>query len=182
MPTLNLLVQDAISGQIQLPAGAADQGLHFLIPGNGTPGVQIADRPQGDYLAALIMIGGRWIILTPHGDGVVQVNQAPIIGLKVLDHRDYILIGSLRLQFIAEVIEVLPGASPLVRDEHRCPGCKRRFQAGDQVIYCPRCELAHHYGAGAGHADCWRELKRCGSRPWCGYLVPQETTVNEQGS
>ncbi len=71
-----------------------------------------------------------------------------------------LLRGSGRLETIWGAIDMAKTEQLLVLPaEHRlvgtqCIACQHKFEAGDEVVLCPRCKSPHH-------ADCWREAAGC---------------------
>ncbi len=155
-------------GEISLPRGGEAV---YLVAG-GAPGSleAVAQRPKS-YLAALLQAGGHWFVLAPPGGDGLTVDGVEVPSLKILDDQSVLAVRGLELRLAERVEEVLATGAPLVLQGKICPWCQRPFAAGDSVIYCPTstCRLAHH-------ADCLRRGKRCGSYPFCGYILPQEGT------
>jgi hypothetical protein len=86
-------------------------------------------------------------------------------GLRVLEHKDEILVGSARLFFSAE-------SAPVVVAFHleagakapTCPVCRGPLKDGDQAVRCPGCSRWYHQldaveGRPAKH--CWTYAETC---------------------
>ena len=164
MASFEVLIQGKIASQLPLPEGEQPSQLQFLVLADESQSLKLMSQSPNEYLAAIMMAGGRWVLMAPPGNNTISVNQAPVIALKILDHGDQVEVGGLQLRFIAEVTETLTADSTLIREGKACPWCQVSFEVGDQVVFCPRCGLGHH-------AQCWDESGKCGSYPFCGYIV-----------
>ncbi len=93
-----------------------------------------------------------------------RVNGRGVVCLKILRHRDNILLGDAKLVFWEmRVRDVTPGS---LLEKKTCLVCYDMLQPGDQAVECPRCLAPHH-------KECWFYLTTC-SYYGCGYPV-QET-------
>ena len=96
----------------------------------------------------------------------VLVNGVPIAGgLRILEHRDEIVVGGSRLLYSEESVPEIttaqagPGARPL-----RCSLCRGTIENGMTIVRCPRClRLFHQSDAGpdAPERHCWTYSERC---------------------
>jgi hypothetical protein len=141
-----------------------DGGWHSLPLGEGAsataedvPGVRFFRYRRGPE-------GGTVLIVRP-GERV-WVNGQPVLGgLRVLQHRDEILAGRVRLYFSAEttplvvVFRLKQGArSPT------CPVCRGAIKDGDLVVQCPGCSRWYHQLEAAGDRPakkCWTYAETC---------------------
>jgi hypothetical protein len=99
--------------------------------------------------ARLLTVGDgpdRAAVLLVRPGAAVRVNGQPVLGgLRLLAHRDEILIGRLRCFYSAESTP-LPapyrheggGRRPL------CPVCRGPVQDGERAVRCPGCGRWHH--------------------------------------
>jgi hypothetical protein len=122
----------------------------------------------------------RTALVLPAG-AAARVNGRPVLGgLRVLEHKDEVLIGRSRLFYSAESTPVVvvyrraEGARsptcPLCRGPVRdgdlavqCPGCGRWFHQGDKPCwtYAPTCRFCDHPTALGGEAG-WRPEREDG--------------------
>ena len=126
----------------------------------------------GDGLGANVRVvsfgrgaeGGAGLLVRP---GVtVRVNGHPVPGgFRVLEHRDEILIGSLRVFYSAESI---PESTVfrLGAEARRptCPLCRGPVQDGDQAVQCPGCGRWFHQREGSEEQrakTCWTYSPTC---------------------
>lgn len=108
--------------------------------------------------------GGMGLLVRP---GLpVRVNGQPVLGgLRVLDHRDEILVGPRRFFFSAESTPV----RVLFRlDEGQrpptCPVCRGVLHEGDQAVCCPGCDRWYHQveaEPGRRARPCWTYAESC---------------------
>ncbi len=163
MATLQVIVGGETTASLELPSGNRPQ-LRFLWrdPADGALAL-LAKRPQ-TLLAAFQRDRRQWLVLSPP-DASLTVNRRPVIGLKVLDHEDEVEVDDIRLRLVAMSREHLAGGASLIARNKACPVCLDHFAEGDEVAYCPNCELAHHEACLRGHG-------RCASYPFDGYTVP----------
>jgi hypothetical protein len=100
-------------------------------------------------------------------DGVsARVNGRPVPGgLRVLEHRDELLLGQERLFYSAE-------STPLVVAFHNaagnraptCPLCRGPIRDGQQAVQCPGCARWFHQIAATSDAPgkpCWTYAETC---------------------
>ncbi|GEM_PF-1475087 len=175
MASFEVLIQGKIASQLPLPEDEQPSRLQFLALADESQSLKLTSQPPSEYLAAIMRASGRWVLMAPPGNNAISVNQVPIISLKVLDHGDNIDIADIHLHLIEERSEILTEDAPLIQQEEKCPVCKEHFNAGDRVIYCPRCQLAYHFGTSKQHDDCWHYLDKCASHPFCGYIIHDES-------
>ncbi len=96
----------------------------------------------------------------------VRVNGSLVVGgLRVLQHKDEIRIGSQQLFFSAESVPVAEeyrhegsGRRP------RCPVCRAAVQDGQTVVRCPGCSRLYHQIEATGDSPekpCWTYSPSC---------------------
>jgi hypothetical protein len=97
---------------------------------------------------------------------LVRVNGRPVLGgLRVLEHRDELLLGQERLFYSAE-------STPLVVAFHNaaggrsptCPLCRGPIRDGEQAVQCPGCARWFHQIAATTDAPgkpCWTYAETC---------------------
>jgi hypothetical protein len=121
------------------------------------------DRRPREYACVLTECAGRWILFARPGSNAVKLNGVTVLGFKILRHGDEVSITGARLAFSEESPETLTAhAAPVLRGR-LCPVCMDGFEAGMEVMSCPRCRTAHHF-------DCWT-AHGCAAHPTCGYIV-----------
>jgi len=105
-------------------------------------------------------------VLLARADAAVRVNGQPLVGgMRVLSHRDEILVGARRFYFSAESTPVrapfqLEGTSrrPV------CPVCRGPLKDGDLAVACPGCGRWHHQAdavEGQRTRACWTYATEC---------------------
>lgn len=112
---------------------------------------------------AVIMrsVVGRLPIIVNLAGQQTRVNGRPVVSLQVLHQRDEIQLGNLSLKMWELRITVLQAGDPVIKQ--LCLICRRKFLAGDDVFFCPRC-------ATPCHRDCWFATRNCPSYT-CEYPV-----------
>jgi hypothetical protein len=166
MPTFEFVGQDGQTVYIRLAEG---DGVPLYLQGwaDGEAPSFVTSQPP-NYPMVVMQLGGRWVLMAPGRESVL-LNACPVVGFKVLNHSDRVEVLGRQLRFSAEEILVVRPDSPLIQERKACPICKNDFEVDQQVIFCPRCSLPHHH-------ECWYYNGRCGSYPFCGYVVRQEAT------
>jgi hypothetical protein len=135
----------------QLPLNAAPPlGLRFCPFGRG------ADR-------------GMALLLAP--DVRVWVNGLPVLGgLRVLEHKDEILLAGARLYFSAEATPVIATFQNRAGERiPSCPICRGQLKEGDAAVQCPGCGRWHHQlpaADGKPAKACWTYAATC---RFCGH-------------
>ncbi len=104
-------------------------------------------------------------LLLPLGERAWVNGQPVISGLKVLEHRDEILIGSQTLYFSAESTPV-PVEYRLPEDQRRprCTLCRMAIEDSQTAVACPRCgRWFHELDAIDDQPEkkCWTYKDRC---------------------
>ena len=94
------------------------------------------------------------------------VNGQPVLGgLRILAHKDEILLGRSRLFFSAEAVPILArfrreaGARAPT-----CPTCRGPLQDGEEAVQCPGCRRWYHQLGASGDAKakpCWTYAPTC---------------------
>jgi hypothetical protein len=153
---------------LPLPVDEAAAQLQFLVPAAGSSAELTTTRPDR-FLASLLLVADRWVVLAAPGDEALAVNRVAVIGFKVLDHGDLIETSGLHLRLSEQRTEELAPGARLIQQRKACPVCQRELAPGDRVVYCPRCNLAHHTAGSSQHDDCWSWNGRCASSPFCGF-------------
>jgi uncharacterized C2H2 Zn-finger protein len=93
-------------------------------------------------------------------EGDVSVNGVPVVGFRVLRHRDQIQLSQEQFIFVEAVFE---SADQECKNE-ACVTCGMPFEEGEKIVRCPKCgDLYHH--------DCWLGLDVCGRGRECAYPV-----------
>src|SRR4051812_28999440 len=90
----------------------------------------------------------------------VRVNGEPVLGgLRLLDHRDEILVGGVRLLFSAETVpEVVSFTASEGMRTPVCPVCRGPVRAGLLAVQCPGCGRWCHMLEGR---PCWTYAPTC---------------------
>jgi hypothetical protein len=117
------------------------------------PGVGVAPMRQG--AALLVRPGVR-----------VRVNGEPVLGgLRLLEHKDELLVGTRRLFFSAEttpvvvIFQLAAGQRAVV-----CPICRGPVRAGMQTVQCPGCGRWFHQREATADQPakpCWTYAPTC---------------------
>ena len=129
-----------------------------------TPGQWLATRELSQEGVGLVELPGAALLLVRPGVRV-RINGEPVPGgVRVLDHRDEILVGADRLLFSAQSAPLIttfalapeqrPPVCPICRGPVRdgmptvaCPGCGRWFHQLDEKpcwTYAPTCRFCQH--------------------------------------
>jgi Prokaryotic RING finger family 1 len=98
----------------------------------------------------------QWLCLASSDDCLLRVNGDPVIGFRILAHRDVVEVAGARVFFSAE-------ATAHVETYHgppgkRCPRCMLELQADDPVVRCPGCGTMHHLRP---ERKCWIYGPKC---------------------
>lgn len=103
-----------------------------------------------------------------------RVNGEPVLGgLRLLEHRDEILLGPVRLYFSAQTAPVRVAFH--LRDGERppvCPLCRGPVREGMQAVQCPGCSRWFHQldaTAEAAARPCWTYAPTC---RFCNHPTP----------
>ena len=88
------------------------------------------------------------------------VNERPIVGIQTLRQRDTLRLAQARLSLCEVRIICLEAGNRSIGRE--CQICTDTFEEGQQVIYCPHCELAYH-------RECWLQVVGKCANFDCGY-------------
>jgi hypothetical protein len=146
---------------LQAAANTSDSGPQVLAD-DGLPGVRIVPFRDGNRPGHVLMA---------RGDASVRVNGADVVGgLRVLEHKDELIVGGRRLYFSAEsqpVVEVYQHDGS--RRRPRCPICRAEIQDGQTIVRCPGCSRIYHQIEAAGDAPakpCWTYAPTC---RFCGH-------------
>jgi uncharacterized C2H2 Zn-finger protein len=93
-------------------------------------------------------------------DGKVSVNDVPVVGFRVLRHRDWIQLESERFIFIEVIFEIADQEC----EDQACVVCGMPFDDCEEIVRCPKCSDLYH-------RDCWTVLDLCGRGRECAYPV-----------
>jgi hypothetical protein len=123
----------------------------------GLPGIALFGLAQGAERGALLMASpGIW----------VRVNGLPLLGgLRVLDHKDEVLLGNGRLYFSLETTPLI--ASYRIPEGSRaaiCPICRGPIKDGAAAVQCPGCARWFHQAEAADDKPakpCWTYAPTC---------------------
>jgi hypothetical protein len=128
----------------------------------GVPGIALFGLTQGAQRGALLMVRpGVW----------VRVNGLPVLGgARVLEHKDEVLVGSVRLCFSAESAPVLKIYKvPEGGRASVCPICRGPIKDGMTAVQCPGCGRWFHQleaADGKPAKPCWTYAPTC---RFCGH-------------
>jgi Prokaryotic RING finger family 1 len=169
MAQLQVEIEGGDGGSLGLPADETPPRLQYLFHSGAEGGAQLTAARPNRFLASLLLVADRWVVLAPPSGEGLAVNRVAVIGFKALDHGDVVELAGLRLRLSEQRTEALVAGARLIEQRKACPVCQREFAPGDRVLYCPRCKLAHHTAGSPLHEDCWSWNGRCASRPFCGF-------------
>jgi hypothetical protein len=123
----------------------------------GVPGLRVFRFGQG---------GDRGVGLLVRAGTAAFVNGEPLLGrFRVLEHKDEVLVGRLRLYFSSEsapvvaVFRAQPAARPCT-----CPVCRGVLKDGDTAVQCPGCSRWFHQleaAEGRPARRCWSFAAQC---------------------
>jgi hypothetical protein len=142
--------------------------LQYLARAAAAGGAVLTGTRPKHAAACLLPVADCWVLLATAEDETLTVNQLAVVGFKILEHGDTIQLPDLRLRLSEERIEVLTPEARLIQQKKACPVCQRDFAPGDRVLYCARCNLAHHTSGSPQHDDCLSFNGKCASSPFCG--------------
>ncbi len=139
------------------------------------PGAEPSQAPAPAVVAG-VSAGGRlprWLLLGPRSAGVSINGRPALLGIRVLENRDRIVVdcateASPREYYFSteEPAAIEPFSGPPVL----CPRCKTPIEPGDPAVRCPVCGFWHHQiePSAQAHPDepsrqrpCWTYLDRC---------------------
>lgn len=98
----------------------------------------------------------QWLCLATSDALAPRVNGDPVIGFRILAHRDVVEVAGTRLIFSTEtpaVVETFAGPPGV-----RCPRCQLELAAGELMVRCPACGTIHHALA---DRPCWTYSPKC---------------------
>lgn len=108
----------------------------------------------------------RGAVLMVHPGVWVRINGQPVLGgVRVLDHKDEILLAETRLYFSMEATPLVvlyrpaEGSRPPI-----CPICRGPIRDGMQAVQCPGCGRWFHQLAADGDRpakSCWTYAPTC---------------------
>lgn len=145
---------------LPLPPGKVLTG-----PELGAEGVQLVALTQGGERGAILMVRpGLW----------ARVNGQPVLGgLRVLEHRDEVLVGDARLFFSLETTPtVVVFQAPAGTRPPTCPVCRGPIVDGSQAVQCPGCGRWFHQADavdGRPAKPCWTYAPTC---RFCAHPTP----------
>jgi hypothetical protein len=129
--------------------------------------------PIGDGAGGLAIHGIRFVRFARGADRAhallampettVWVNGQPVLGgLRVLDHKDEVLLGTTRLFFSAESTPVAATYSPTLGTRTpTCPVCRGPVRAGERAVQCPGCSRWFHQFDAVEAKQCWTYAATC---------------------
>jgi hypothetical protein len=96
----------------------------------------------------------------------VRVNGQPVLGgLRVLEHRDEVLLPAARLFFSVETTPRVVTYQPAAGERApTCPICRGPIRQGMQAVQCPGCGRWFHQGEAADGKPgkpCWTYVPTC---------------------
>jgi hypothetical protein len=122
-------------------------------------------------------MGGNVVLSVPSQP--LFVNRCKVTLFKIVREGDILTFGSTEFHFHEISKAILTSESDSVVQQQRCTICRKLFKAGDEVVYCPKCNRMYHQ-------HCWAYQKgRCPNR-FCQYQAlwnePDKLTENQQAS
>jgi hypothetical protein len=95
----------------------------------------------------------------------VRVNGSVVLGgLRVLRHKDELLVGSRRMYFSAETVPVVHAFQTDGSRLPRCVVCRGEIQDGAAAVRCPGCSRLYHQIDAVGDSQgqkCWTYSATC---------------------
>lgn len=118
---------------------------------------EIVDRfPDLPFQLVGIACDGRYetALLATDRQAIVINGESIIGGLRILQHRDEILVGRRRMYFSFESTPIVTVyAPPSDEPRVRCPVCRSALERGQVVVSCPGCRRMYHHAVTAGPDD-----------------------------
>lgn len=143
----------------------------------------IRGRPYADELPEL---SGIAVVPLKQGAALftrkgvhVRVNGEPVLGgLRVLEHKDEVLVGSERLFYSAEVTPLVVTFRPDAGERIPvCPVCRGPVRDGMQAVECPGCGRWFHQRPVSGDQPakpCWTYAPTC---RFCNHPTPLDVSA-----
>jgi hypothetical protein len=128
------------------------------------PAWAVADRENAPAILHRLADGRRWVLLARPGTDVFINGQSQFAGLRLLQHKDEILVNRSRFFFSTERLpQVQP--FPALGREILCPRCQRPIETSTPAVCCPNCDTWCH---SSEENPCWLYAQTC---PICSQLT-----------
>ena len=124
--------------------------------------------PSGRTLAGEeLAISGVAFVPLPRGQAALlarpgvraRVNGEPVVGgCRLLDHKDEVLVGPVRLVFSGESAPVVTPYAGAGQRAPTCPVCRGVVREGTPAVQCPGCGRWFHQH---GEKTCWTYAGTC---------------------
>ena len=137
-------------------AAAADAPMEGMsaVPGGRSWVVPFRSNQRQEY----VLVSGLDVSINVSGLAIVG-------GLRVLQHKDEIVVGSQRMFFSNEATPVVEAYThDATQRRPQCPVCRAQIQDGDQIVRCPGCTRLYHQITATDHSPekfCWTYVPRC---------------------
>ena len=140
------------------------------LPGRWTartvpPGKPIAGEDLGLPGIALLVLPRQGAVLLARPQAWVRVNGEPVLGgMRILEHKDEVLVEDVRLVFSQESVPVqVTFAAASGQRLPTCPICRGPIREGMQAVQCPGCGRWFHQLSGDGQPakPCWTYAPTC---------------------
>lgn len=108
----------------------------------------------------------RGVALVTAGTANVMAGGQPVVGgLRVLENKDEILVGFLRLYFSTESTpELMPFVLPAGARRPKCAVCRFPLEDAQPSVKCPQCGRVYHQIPAEGEQPakpCWTYRPQC---------------------
>jgi hypothetical protein len=137
-------------------------------PGQWTTRIVPAGRPlAGEDIGvpgiALLVLPRQGAVLLARDGAWVRVNGEPVLGgMRILEHKDEVLVEDVRLVFSQETVPVVVRfAAAAGQRLPTCPICRGPIRDGMQAVQCPGCGRWFHQLGQPVAKPCWTYAPTC---------------------
>ena len=133
------------------------------------PGKPVVGEDLGVPGIALLVLPRQGAVLLARDGAWVRVNGEPVLGgMRLLEHKDEVLVEDMRLVFSQESAPVVVSFAATGLRTPTCPICRGPIREGMQAVQCPGCGRWFHQLGGEGQPakPCWTYATTC---RFCGH-------------